>query len=88
MRRRRKKYGNIFDGYSGEGDVKDINNDEGRRKERYQETPTNRTLSDGTPSGGYQRRGGTRGFGTMQQREKMIEKVRDECTETAMKRMH
>lgn len=54
----------------------------------YNLQPSNRTPSDGTPSGGYQRRCSTRGFGAKQQREDMIENVRNERTETEMKIIH
>lgn len=47
-------------------------------------TPSNSTPSDGTPSGGRERRGRTRGYGVRQQREAMIQNVKDERTESAV----
>lgn len=46
---------------------------------------SNSTLSEGTPRGEYVRRGRKRGNGAKHQREMVIQKVKDEQTETVMK---
>lgn len=51
-------------------------------------TPCNSTKSDKMPSGGYQLHVRTKGFGAKQQNEDMNKKVRDERTETAVRRIH
>lgn len=63
MRSRSTASGNMDgkrNGYVGENDLKDINDNDGRRKQSKLETLRNRTPSDCTPSGRYQRRDRTR----------------------------
>lgn len=50
--------------------------------------PSTSTASDGTPSGRYPRCERTHGYCAKQQREMMIENLRDKVTEMAVKRVY
>lgn len=74
-----------------EADVKvrvEVNDWKGRSLQESTLSSSNRTPSDCTPSGGYQLRGHTGGYGVKRKREMMIEKVKKERTVTAMKGIH